>query len=91
MSTLLIYPPPGPLGVGRYRTATVSARPLTAAAASDLMRQLADEGIDVLIEPGPVVHLTALLPVTTEQEVHAFRVVAEHTDGRLAWHGAVAS
>lgn len=65
-------------------------RPLSPAGARVLAQQLAAEHIDLLIETGPVVHLTALLPVTIEQEVHALRVVAAVTDARLAWHGAVA-
>jgi len=66
-------------------------KPLTADRARQLTAQLAGEGIDLLVETGPVVHLTALLPVTTVQEVHALRVVAEATDARLAWHGTEAS
>ena len=64
-------------------------RPLTPATAQQITARLAGEGIDLLVETGPVVHLTALLPVTTQQEVHALRVVAEVTDARLAWHPAV--
>lgn len=66
-------------------------RPLSPAGARELTAQLAAEHIDLLIETGPVVHLTALLPVTTRQEVHALRMVAEVTDARLVWHEAVAS
>lgn len=91
MSTVRVYPPTGVHGLGRYRTGTITARPLTPAAAGLLTKQLAGEGIDLLVETGPVVHLTALLPVTTAQEVHALAVVGAVTDARLAWHPAVAS
>jgi hypothetical protein len=68
----------------------VNTQPLTPAVASLLAKQLAGEGIDLLVETGPVVHLTALLPVTTWQEVHALRAFSDVTDARLIWHGAVA-
>lgn len=65
-------------------------RPLRWPEAGDLSAKLGREGILVLIEAGPVVHLTALAPTTTWQEVRALALVAERTDARLAWHEAVA-
>ncbi len=91
MSTVLVYPPAGVHGFGRYRTITRVVRPLSPAAASAIAQQLAGEGIDVLIEAGPIVHVIAQLPVTTWQEVHALGAVFERTDARVVWHGAVAS
>lgn len=65
-------------------------RPLPWPAAADLAEQLAREGIDVLIEAGPIVHVTALVCTTTEQEQRVLAAVMALTDSRVAWHGAVA-
>lgn len=64
--------------------------PLTPAEASALTARLGAEGIDVLIEAGPVVHVTELLPLTTEQEVRMLYAVAAVTDARLVRHKAEA-
>lgn len=67
-----------------------AARPLPWTAASQLAEDLARDGIYVLIEAGEVVHLTALVPTTTAQEVRVLRETLLLTDSRIAWHPAVA-
>lgn len=61
-------------------------RPLSPAGARVLAQRLAAEHIDLLIETGPVVHLTALLPLTTAQEAHALHAVCGVTDARVVVH-----
>jgi cytochrome b len=70
----------------------VVARPLHWLVAAIVAEHLSHEhGIRIRIQLGPVVHLTALRPVTTEQEVVALRALRRFTDAPLAWHEAVAS
>lgn len=80
----LVYPP---LGAGRYRTATVTARPLTPAAAMDIVDRLDSEGIYVAarIRRGATVEVTPIRPCTTTQEVRALAAFRAVTDARLAW------
>jgi hypothetical protein len=86
----VIYPPSGVLGLGHYRTVGVIARPLTPLDAADLVEDLAVLGIPVRVEVDQVIHLHALAPVTTSQEVTALRATAARSDARIAWHAAVA-
>lgn len=72
------------------RAVHVVTRPLTPHAASRIAAALARDGIDVLPEVGPVVHVTALAPTSTPQEVAALTAFRAATDARLAWHPAVA-
>lgn len=53
---------------------------------------LAEQGIRVapVVDVFHVLHLWALAPVTTAQEVTALAAFHAKTDARLAWHGAVA-
>jgi hypothetical protein len=53
---------------------------------------LAAQGIRVepVLDPFHVLHLWALTPCTTEQEVQALTAFRARTDCRLAWHQAVA-
>lgn len=67
------------------------ARPLGPRTASVVAERLAADGIDLLVETGPIVHVTALTPVTTEQEVAALAAFLDVTDSRVAFHGAEAS
>lgn len=58
-----------------------------------ITRALADQGIRVepIVDIFHVLHLWALVPCTTEQEVRALYAFHEVTDCRIAWHKAVAS
>lgn len=87
----LIYPPTGVHGFGRTRTVGVIARPLVAADAHVLTKVLADVGLPVRVEAGPIVHLYALAPISTRDEVRVLAAVGCVTDCRICWHGAVAS
>jgi hypothetical protein len=53
---------------------------------------LAAQGIRVapVLDPFHVLHLWALVPLSTEQEVQALAAFHARTDCRLAWHQAVA-
>lgn len=53
---------------------------------------LAAQGIRVapVVDVFHVLHLWALEPCDTRQEVRALAAFRERTDCRLAWHGAVA-
>jgi hypothetical protein len=87
----VVYPPPGVHGFGRSRTVGVIARPIDGIQVFLLTMALADEGIRVRVHADHrVVHLHAIAPTTTEQEVRALRAFSEITDQRIAWHGAVA-
>lgn len=68
------------------------AHELTDVEAYTVRGQLAAEGIRVVLaaDIDRVLHIYALLPVTTRQEVRALSAFAEVTDARLAWHEAVA-
>jgi hypothetical protein len=89
----VVIPPPGVHGLGRSRTVGVIARPLTVAAALDVLTDLAEHRhlrVAYDVDRRHVVNLWPQQPVTTAEEVAiigAFRAV---TDARLAWHGAVA-
>jgi hypothetical protein len=87
-----IYPPAGVHGFGRYRTVGVVAQPLDGIDGFCLVTYLADHGIPLRVveDHHHVVHLHALAPMTTAQEVCALRAFAAVTDQRLAWHEAVA-
>lgn len=89
----VIYPPPGVFGFGRYRTVGRIARPLDGIAAFCLVSALADQGVPLrVVEDGrKIVHLHALAPTTTADEVRAIRAFSSITDARIAWHEAVAS
>lgn len=85
-----VVPPPGILGLGRYRTVAVIGHLCTDDDADAIVAQLADEHIPVeLTRVGYTAHLRPTGPVTTEQEVWALAVVAARTDCRIAWHPAV--
>jgi hypothetical protein len=88
----LIYPPAGAHGFGRSRTVGVVAQRLDGIRAFCLVTAFADQGVPLRVveDRRHVVHLHALAPMTTAQEVHALRAFAAITDQRLAWHGAVA-
>lgn len=68
----------------------VVTRPLSPIQAARIAEDLAGQGICVLVETGPVVHVTALWPTSTKQEVAALTAFRDATDARLAWHPAVA-
>lgn len=53
---------------------------------------LAEQGIRVapVVDVFHVLHLWALEPVTTAQEVTALTAFHAETDARLAWHGVTA-
>ncbi len=89
----LIYPPTGVHGFGRYRTAHVSALPLTPAAAMAIVDRLDSEGIYVAarIRRGTTVELIPIRPMTTRDEVRALAAFRAETDSPLAWHEAVTS
>lgn len=85
----IVFPPSGLIGFGRTRTAQAPVHPLSFLEASVIADGLADTcGIRIKVELGRVVHLYALGPVTTAQEVAALRAFAAVTDSRLAWHPA---
>lgn len=86
----LVYPPPGVGGLGRSRTVGVIANPLSDSAARLVLDALAQDGIPLAVRAGGTVHLYAIGPLTTAQEVRALRAFAAVTDARLAWHKAVA-
>jgi hypothetical protein len=88
----LVYPPPGIHGFGRSRTVGVVAQYLNGIPGFCLVNALAEQGIPLRVveDRHHVLHLHALAPMTTDQEVHALRAFAAVTDQRLAWHGAVA-
>jgi hypothetical protein len=86
-----VYRPTGVHGFGRYRTVGVVKRPLTLATAQGLVDKFHNLGIHLAIRPGPTVHITAMTPTTTEQEVQVMAAVWRVTDARIDWHGAVAS
>jgi hypothetical protein len=88
--TTLVYPPSGALGFGRSRTVGVVRKPLVPADAAILTAVLAEVGIPVRVETGPIVHLYALGPVSTRQEARALAAVCSVTDCRICWHAAVA-
>jgi hypothetical protein len=69
------------------------AHELTDREATRISRTLARDGIRVepVADPFGVLHLWALAPTSTLQEVTALAAFAAETDCRLAWHGAVAS
>lgn len=66
---------------------------LTDVEAYQVRGRLAAEGIRVVLgkDVDRVVHIYALEPTTTAQEVRAIGAFREITDCRLAWHGAVTS
>lgn len=84
----LVYPPTS--GIGHTAYVGVIARPLVAADADVLTSVLADVGIPVRVETGPIVHLYALAPVSTRDEVRVLAAVGCTTDARICWHKAVA-
>jgi hypothetical protein len=65
------------------------ARELTQVDAYLVRKHLADQGIRVVLgrDIDRVLHIWALTPTTTAQEVAALRAFAAATDARLAWHG----
>lgn len=79
---------------GRYagRVVGIVVRELDDDQAHRITTALAAEGIRVepVVDIDHVLHLWALGPVSTEQEVRALNAYAAETDCRLAWHGAVA-
>ncbi len=86
--TTRVYPPPGAHGFGRSRTVNVTTRPLNRADAAILTTVLAEVGIPVRVEAGPIVHLRAYGPVSTYDEVRALTAVCSVTDCRICWHPA---
>jgi hypothetical protein len=89
---VIVYPPPGILGLGRSRTVGVIAHFVTDAEADAIVDQLAAQGIPVALShgPGTRVNLRPYAPVTTRQEARAIRIVSDVTDAPIAWHKAVA-
>ncbi len=85
MKTVVI-PPPGNLGVGRYRTATIVTQPLTTETAVNVVANLAQTGVYVFARPGNTVQLNALVPLTTRQRVRATAAFRAVTDAPLHWH-----
>lgn len=88
----VVIPPPGVHGLGRSRTVSVIAHPLTDADAQAVTAQLAAQGIPVTLTRGDGhrVNLWPFAPVTTRQEVQALRIVEGITDAPVAWNQAVA-
>lgn len=89
----VVIPPPGIFGLGRYRTVNVIARELTDHELIGIAMGLAAQDIWVspTVDVFHTLHLWALEPYSTEQEVKALRAFAEHTDCRIDWHGKVAA
>ena len=86
----VIYPPTGVLGLGRYRTVGVVARHLGPVDGPALVEILAEQGIPLrVVDTGRVVHLYALRPMSTVDEVRALRAVSAETDMPLVFHQAV--
>lgn len=85
-----VIPPPGILGLGRYRTVGVIAHELVAHELVAIAMELAQQDIwvDPVIDIHHVLHLWALEELTTEQEVTALRAFAACTDCRIDWHAA---
>jgi hypothetical protein len=67
-------------------------RELSDTDAHHVRAQLAATGVQVVVgmDLDHVVHIFAIEPVSTEQEVRALAAFMRRTDCRLAWHGAVA-
>jgi len=88
-----VYPPPGILGLGRYRTVGVIARPISAGDANAIAVALAQAGIQITVsvDKHRVVHLWPWpgWPLTNAQEITALRAFIAVTDCRIAWHPAV--
>lgn len=83
-----IYPPTGVGGLGRSRTVGVIARPLTVAAALDVLTQLERRHLSVAysVDRRHVVHLWPQQAVTTAEEVAVLAAFSAVTDARIAWH-----
>lgn len=88
---ITVYPPTGVLGFGRYRTAHLTTRPLTPAAAMTIVDRLDVQGIHVAarIRRGTTVELIPIRPLTTVERVRATAAFRDVTDSPLAWHEAV--
>lgn len=87
---IVIYPPPGILGLGRSRTVNVITRPLDPAVAAEVAAQLSRDGLPVLpaVDEHEVVHVWGLRSTTTAEEVTALRAFTAVTDAPIRWHPA---
>lgn len=74
------------------RAVDLTAHEITDREAARISRTLARDGIRIepVSDPFGVLHLWALEPCTTVQEVCALRAFLELHDGRVAFHQAVA-
>jgi hypothetical protein len=89
----VVYPPAGVLGIGRYRTANMVARPLSALEANAIGVALNERRIPVAVsvDAHRSVHLWPWRTLTTADEVTALRAFTDRTDARLLLHAAATS
>ena len=76
--------------IREHQTIQITEHPIDEQRQAEIARALAEQ--DIRIEPAEdffgTIHLNALAPVTTEQEVAALAAFRAVTDMPLAWHPA---